>query len=43
MSSVPKENLYDVATLDLRGLYISHSFIDDENLYIGLKAKIVEE
>lgn len=43
MSSVPRENLYDVATLDLMDLYISHSFIDDENLYIELKAKIIEE
>lgn len=43
MSSVPRENLYGVATLDLMDLYISHSFIDDENLYIELKAKIVEE
>lgn len=40
MSSVPKENLYSVCTLDL---YISHSFIDDENLYIELKAKVVED
>ena len=43
MSSVPKENLYSVCTLDLMDLYISHSFIDDENLYIELKAKVVED
>jgi hypothetical protein len=43
MSAVPKQNLYNVATLDLMNLYINHSFIDGNDLYIELKAKIVED
>lgn len=43
MSAIPKQNLYDIATLDLMDLYINNSFISGNDLYIELKAKIIED